>query len=194
MVLILSIITFSPVVEMKSEIAILGGGCFWCTEAVYNELEGVQKVEPGYSGGNYANPTYEDICSGETGHAEVVQIEFNPDVISFEELLDVFFKTHNPTTLNRQGADIGTQYRSIILYTNEKQKETATNYINRLTEKKEYPSTIVTEIKPLVQFYPAEKYHQNYYQKNLQQPYCRMIIQPKVKKVKTEFQPLLKNR
>jgi peptide-methionine (S)-S-oxide reductase len=179
---------------MKSEKAIFGGGCFWCTEAVYNELEGVIKVEPGYSGGNDANPTYEDVCSGETGHAEVVQIEYNPDIISFEQLLEVFFKTHNPTTLNRQGADIGTQYRSIILYTNEEQKQIATNYIKRLTDKKEYSAPIVTEIKPLEHFYLAEKYHQNYYLQNLFQPYCRMVIQPKVKKVKTEFQPLLKKK
>lgn len=192
--LLISMVTIISVSEMKSEKAIFGGGCFWCTEAVYNELEGVIKVEPGYSGGNDANPTYEDVCSGETGHAEVVQIEYNPDIISFEQLLEVFFKTHNPTTLNRQGADIGTQYRSIILYTNEEQKQIATNYIKRLTDKKEYSAPIVTEIKPLEHFYLAEKYHQNYYLQNLFQPYCRMVIQPKVKKVKTEFQPLLKKK
>ena len=194
LIFLLSIITMIPVAEMKNEKAIFGGGCFWCTEAVYNELNGVIKVEPGYSGGDFANPTYEDICSGETGHAEVIEIEFNPAIISFEKLLEVFFKTHDPTTLNQQGADRGTQYRSIILYTNEKQKEIATNFINELTEKKKFASPIVTEIKPLERFYPAEKYHQNYFKRNPLQPYCRVVIQPKVQKVKTEFQPYLKSK
>lgn len=170
---------------MKVEIATLGGGCFWCIEAIYQLVSGVIQVESGYSGGNTINPTYEEVCSGRTGHAEVVQIQFNQEQISYETLLEIFWKIHDPTTLNRQGADIGTQYRSIILYHNERQKEIA------LQSKKEaqtyFSKPIVTEIVEFKAFYKAEEYHQNFYRKNSNHPYCYYTITPKIEKFKKTF-------
>lgn len=174
-----------------TEIAVLGAGCFWCVEAVFQDLKGVLKVESGYTGGTVKNPTYQAICTGTTGHAEVARIEFDPAVISYETLLEVFWTTHDPTTLNRQGADAGTQYRSAIFYTSEAQRETAAK------SKKEFAPTIwdkkiVTEITPLDEFYVAEDYHQNYYNANPNASYCRIVINPKVKKLRETFGDLLK--
>jgi peptide-methionine (S)-S-oxide reductase len=166
-----------PVLEK----AVLGGGCFWCLEAVFKQIEGVASVTSGYAGGHKQNPTYEEVCSGTTGHAEVVQIEFDPSVISYRELLDIFWKTHDPTTLNRQGPDTGVQYRSVILYLNESQKKIALE--SREKASGYFSGPIVTEIKPLMEFYPAEDYHQDYFQKNPYAAYCRIIISPKLKKL-----------
>lgn len=176
----------------KTEIAVFGAGCFWCVEAVFENLKGVYKVESGYSGGTLKNPTYKEVCSGLTGHAEVAKITYNPDEISFETLLSVFFKTHDPTTLNYQGNDHGTQYRSAIFYTSEKQKETAERIIKELNEEKAYPKPIVTEVKPFTVFYKAENYHQDYYKNNPEQAYCHYVIQPKVEKFKKVFKDYLK--
>lgn len=178
--------------ETTYEIVTLGNGCFWCTEAIFQRLEGVIKVESGYSGGTVANPTYEQVCSGTTGHAEVLQITFNPKIISFKEILDVFWKTHDPTTLNRQGNDVGTQYRSAIFYHSEKQKKIAEEYKKELEAKKIWDDPIVTEITPFLKFYSAENYHQNYYNSNQYQPYCMLVINPKLKKFQKEFQNKLK--
>lgn len=178
--------------NLKAENAVFGGGCFWCTEAVFAELKGVTRVESGYSGGTTLNPDYNAVCTGETGHAEVIKITFDPDVISFEKLLEVFFLTHDPTTLNRQGADVGTQYRSVVFYTNEKQKELTNEVIKRLNQKKVYKNPIVTEVSALINYYPAENYHQNYYERNGTQSYCRFVIQPKMEKFKKSFEELLK--
>ncbi|MBD3158956.1 MAG: peptide-methionine (S)-S-oxide reductase MsrA [Candidatus Lokiarchaeota archaeon] len=167
--------------------ATLGGGCFWCTEAVFQRLKGVHSVTSGYAGGDVANPTYQEVCSGNTGHAEVVQIEYDPEVISYEELLDVFFETHDPTTLNRQGNDVGTQYRSIILYHDEQQKTAAIQKKNELDQRDKYESPIVTQISKLDDFYPAEEYHQDYYEKNSGHGYCRIVIEPKLEKVEQTF-------
>lgn len=175
----------------KIEQAIFGGGCFWCTEAVYQELKGVTSVMPGYAGGETANPTYEAVCSGTTGHAEVIKVEFDPAVISYTDLLTVFFATHDPTTVNRQGSDVGTQYRSIILTTTAAQKERAEAFIKDLTDSK--GPSIVTEVKPFTTFYPAEAYHRQYYQNNQSQPYCQLIISPKIDKLKEKYQELLKS-
>ncbi|MDP2207647.1 MAG: peptide-methionine (S)-S-oxide reductase MsrA [Bacteroidota bacterium] len=164
------------------EKATLGGGCFWCTEAVFQTLPGVVSVISGYSGGSKVNPTYEEICTGKTGHAEVVEITFDPAKISYEKLLDVFWKAHDPTTLNRQGADVGTQYRSGIFYHNQKQKISAEK--SKLEAQRQFDDTIVTEIKPLVHFYPAEEYHQNYFEKNPDAAYCKFVIRPKLEKLK----------
>jgi peptide-methionine (S)-S-oxide reductase len=183
--------TGKPETEQK-EIATLGGGCFWCTEAVFSELKGVEQVEPGYSGGSVPNPTYEQVCSGTTGHAEVVQITFNPSVISFKEVLDVFFATHDPTTLNRQGNDVGTQYRSVIFYHNEEQKATAEKVIEELTEAKTWDEPIVTQVEPFKAFYEAEDYHKNYFKRHPEQVYCQAIIAPKVAKLHKLFLPKLK--
>jgi len=172
------------------EQATFGGGCFWCTEAVYLALKGVETVESGYSGGETDNPTYGQISSGRTGHAEVVQITFNPSIISYKEILEIFFATHDPTTLNRQGADVGTQYRSIILYHSEEQKQTALKTIIKL--KNEYKNPIVTQIEPYKKFYIAEDYHQNYYEDNRGQPYCRMVIDPKMQKFYEKYRDKLK--
>jgi peptide-methionine (S)-S-oxide reductase len=166
----------------KLEKIVLGGGCFWCTEAVLDNLPGVTKITPGYSGGITNNPSYDEVCTGRTGHAEVVMVEYDPVQVSLEELLDLFFATHDPTTPNRQGGDIGTQYRSIILYTSEEQKAAIQSFIDGI--RKDYESPIVTEVKPLEAFYPAEDYHQSYYDKNPRQPYCQLVISPKVKKAK----------
>jgi len=166
------------------ETAILGGGCFWCTEAVFQEVKGVEKVASGYSGGTVpGKPTYREICSGLTGHAEVIQITFNPKIISFEDILIIFMTTHDPTTLNRQGADRGTQYRSVIFYQNKKQKEISKKVITQLSEI--YEDKIVTEISPLTVFYEAEIEHQNYYKKNSEQGYCSFVITPKLNKLRS---------
>lgn len=175
---------------MKTEIAVFGGGCFWCTEAIYQELEGVVEVWPGYAGGTTPNPTYEAVCSGRTGHAEAIKIEFDPIKISYQKLLAVFFGTHDPTTLNRQGNDVGTQYRSIILTTSPGQKVAAEAYIKEA--QKDVGDPIVTEIKPLETFYEAEDYHKNYYARNVLQPYCQFVINPKLSKLKEKFRELLK--
>lgn len=168
----------------RTEMATLGGGCFWCLEAVYNELKGVEKVVSGYAGGTVANPTYEQVCSGYTGHAEVTQIKYDPDVITFKDLLDVFFTIHDPTTLNRQGYDEGTQYRSIILYHDEQQKAIAEETIAALEQAKTWEDPVVTAIEPLTEFYPAEDYHQDYFKRNPLQPYCQVVIVPKVAKAR----------
>jgi peptide-methionine (S)-S-oxide reductase len=169
------------------ETVVFGGGCFWCVEAVVSRLKGILSVMPGYAGGKMENPTYEQVCTGETGHAEVARIEFDPQIISFEKLLDVFFKTHDATSLNRQGNDVGTQYRSVILYTNEKQKREIEEFIGKLQELIGENKKIVTEFKPLIKFYPAEDYHKKYFENHADLPYCRFIIQPKVKKIEDEF-------
>ena len=176
----------------KIEECTFGTGCFWCSEAIFKRLKGVVSVTPGYSGGNTPNPTYEDVCTGETNHAEVVRIKFNPEVISFDELLEVFWKTHDPTTLNRQGADVGTQYRSVIFYHNEKQKETAESYKKKIEEAKIWDKPIVTEISPLINFYPAEDYHKNYFENNPANAYCNFVITPKVEKFEKVFRDKLK--
>jgi peptide-methionine (S)-S-oxide reductase len=164
----------------QTETATLGGGCFWCTEAVFQMLPGVKSVTSGYAGGTKENPTYKEVCTGETGHAEVIQIEYDPKVISYEKLLDVFWEAHDPTTLNRQGADSGTQYRSIILYSSEAQKAAAEK--SKAEAQRHFNRPIVTEIVPLRMFYKAEGYHQDYYRENPNQPYCRVVIRPKVEK------------
>jgi peptide-methionine (S)-S-oxide reductase len=171
----------------KTELTTLGGGCFWCTEAVFLEMKGVEKVVPGYSGGHIKNPAYREVTTGRTGHAEVVQITFDPDVTSFSEILEVFFMTHDPTTLNRQGNDIGTQYRSAIFYHNETQKRTAEKVIELFEQEKVYDDPIVTEVTPFETFYLAEDYHHNYFEKNPNQPYCQFVVAPKVEKFKKIF-------
>jgi peptide-methionine (S)-S-oxide reductase len=169
------------------ETVVLGGGCFWCTEAIYKNTEGVVDVTPGYSGGILVNPSYSDVCSGETGHAEVVMIKFDREKIDLNKILDIFFKTHDPTTLNRQGADIGTQYRSVVFYTTEYQKKIVLEKINQLNLEKKFKHEIVTEVLPLSGFYKAEEYHLNYFNRNGNQPYCRFIIEPKIEKFKKYF-------
>ncbi|MFT3739453.1 MAG: peptide-methionine (S)-S-oxide reductase MsrA [Breznakibacter sp.] len=170
------------------EKATLGGGCFWCLEAVFERVRGVESVVSGYSGGKTIDPTYEEVCGGYTGHAEVVQITFNPSVVSYEKLLEVFFAIHDPTTLNRQGADVGTQYRSVVFYHNPLQEEIALKIMADLSLNRVFGAPVVTEVKPLDKFYVAEKYHQNYYSQNTDQPYCRIVIGPKLEKLKKEFQ------
>ncbi len=172
----------------------LGGGCYWCVEAVYDNLEGVESVVSGFSGGATKNPTYKEVCEGNTGHAEVVQITFDPKKTNLDEIFKVFFTVHDPTTLNRQGADVGTQYRSVIFYTNEKQKNAAENIIKELNDNKVYANKIVTEVKPFSIFYKAEDYHQDYYNNNKQQPYCEMVIQPKIEKFEKLFKDRLKKK
>jgi|WetSurMetagenome_2_1015567.scaffolds.fasta_scaffold32784_4 peptide-methionine (S)-S-oxide reductase len=174
------------------QIATFGSGCFWCTEAIFERLNGVVKVESGYSGGKVENPTYEEVCTGTTGHAEVTQITYDPSIISFDELLEVFWKTHDPTTLNRQGNDVGTQYRSVIFYHNEEQKELAENYKVELDKSGVWDNPIVTEISPFTNFYLAEKYHQEYYNNNPNQGYCTFVITPKVEKFEKVFKDKLK--
>jgi len=176
----------------KPETATLGGGCFWCTEAVYKELKGVADVKPGYSGGHVKNPSYREVCTGNTGHAEVVQITFDPGVVSFSDILEVFFKTHDPTTLNRQGNDIGTQYRSVIFYHSEKQKEIAEKVIQLFEKEKIYDKPIVTQVEPFKAFYEAEDYHHDYYERNKNQPYCQFVITPKIEKFEKIFRDKLK--
>jgi len=174
------------------ETAVFGGGCFWCTEAIFQSLKGVDKVTPGYAGGEKTNPSYEEVCSGTTGHAEVVKVEFNPREITFEDLLEVFFNLHNPTTKDQQGADMGTQYRSIILYTSSQQKEVAENYIQKITKENKFSNPIVTELKPITEFYPAESYHQDYFTVHQGAPYCEVVISPKLEKLKEKFSKLVK--
>jgi peptide-methionine (S)-S-oxide reductase len=175
----------------KQEVAVFGGGCFWCTEAVFSELKGVIDVAPGYAGGTFENPTYNDVCSGETGHAEVVKITFNPDIIQYEQLLEVFFKTHDPTTINQQGADIGTQYRSVIFYTSAEQEKIAKELISKLNTKKVFTKPIITEVSQLTHFYEAEKYHHNYFKNNPHKPYCQFVIKQKIEKTRNLFSPLI---
>jgi len=169
-----------------------GAGCFWCTEAVFLNVKGVTKVVSGYSGGKVKNPSYREVCTGLTGHAEVTQITYDPKVVSIEDLLEVFWNTHDPTTLNKQGADEGTQYRSVIFYNDEQQKKIAEQYKKQLEAAHIYKNPIVTEISPLINFYPAEDYHQNYYALNTNQGYCQFVIRPKVEKFKKQFKSKLK--
>jgi peptide-methionine (S)-S-oxide reductase len=175
-----------------TEVATLGGGCFWCLEAVYQELRGVEKVESGYSGGDVPNPTYRQVCSETTGHAEVVQVTFDPDEVSYKDILEVYFTIHDPTTLNRQGADVGTQYRSVIFYHDEDQKRTAEEVISDLEAEAIWNNPIVTEVAPFDEFYVAEDYHQNYFRNNGFQPYCQVIIAPKVAKFRKQHLERLK--
>lgn len=178
----------------RRELATLAGGCFWCLEAVYDQLEGVEKCESGYAGGRTINPTYREVCNGDTGHAEVVQITFDPDVVSYWDLLKVFFTIHDPTTLNRQGADVGTQYRSAIFYHSPEQKEAAEKVISEIASAGIWDSPIVTEVAPLDRFYPAEDYHRDYFVRNPYQPYCMAVIAPKVAKFRQHFLDKLKKR
>lgn len=181
----------TPVPNGLNEI-VLGGGCFWCVEAIFLELRGVKSVVSGYSGGKTTNPTYKEICEGNTGHAEVVKITYDPAQIGLKDLLYIFLHTHNPTTLNRQGNDVGTQYRSVIFYHNNTEKELAQQVINELNADKIWPDPIITELTPAVIFYPAEQYHQNYYNNNQSQPYCSFTITPKIKKLREKFADKLK--
>lgn len=177
----------------KTETAIFAGGCFWCTEAFFTELKGVEKVVSGYIGGKTENPTYKEVCSGYSGHAEAIKITYNPDEIAYEDLLQIFFETHDPTTLNRQGADVGTQYRSEIFYTTEAQKASAGNFIKLLTDQNIFDNKIVTKISSATTFYPAEDYHQDYYAQNSDQPYCTAVIAPKLAKLKKNYKSKLKS-
>jgi len=176
----------------QTEITTLGGGCFWCLEAVYDQLEGVLDVVSGYAGGHMPNPDYKSVCTGMTGHAEVVQVTFDPSVITFKEILEIFFSIHNPTTLNRQGADVGTQYRSEIFYHTEEQKATAEQVIAEIEAAEIWPNPIVTAISALDSFYPAEDYHQEYFQRNPYQGYCQAVVAPKVAKFRQKFTHRLK--
>ena len=177
----------------KMEIATFGNGCFWCTEAIFQELKGVSKAVSGYMGGTKKDPTYKEVCTGTTGHAEVLQITYDPSIISFDELLEVFWKTHDPTTLNRQGNDVGTQYRSAVFYHNEEQKKLASEYKTKLDASGAWNDPIVTEITAASTFYPAEDYHQEYFSLNGSQPYCNFVIRPKVEKFKNVFKDKLKD-
>ncbi len=172
--------------------ATLAGGCFWCLEAVFDQVKGVHGVESGYAGGHMQNPSYREVCNGNTGHAEVVQVHYDPNVVSYEDLLNIFFGIHDPTTLNRQGADVGTQYRSAILYHTDEQKNIAEKFIKDLEMQKIFDHPIVTEVVPLDQFYMAEEYHQEYFAKNPYQPYCMAVVSPKVSKFRKHFLDLLK--
>jgi peptide-methionine (S)-S-oxide reductase len=174
------------------QVATLAGGCFWCLEAVFDELKGVESVESGYTGGKVPNPTYAQVCDGDTNHAEAVQVTFDPEVLSYHDLLTVFFAIHDPTTLNRQGADVGTQYRSAIFYNDEQQKETAEQVIQSIADTKIWDDPIVTEVTPLEKFYQAEDYHQEYFVHNSFQPYCRVVIAPKVTKFRKQYVDQLK--
>jgi len=177
----------------QNEITTLGGGCFWCLEAVYDQLDGVLDVVSGYAGGRVPNPDYKSVCSGRTGHAEVIQVTFDPTVISFKEILEIFFTIHDPTTLNRQGADVGTQYRSEIFYHSEEQKNTAEEVIAEIEAAEIWPNPIVTAISALDTFYPAEDYHQEYFQRNPYQGYCRVVVAPKVAKFRQKYAQRLKD-
>lgn len=179
-------------VKEGMEVATFAGGCFWCTEAIFLEIRGVKSVVSGYIGGRTINPTYKEICTGETGHAEAIQITFNPNEVAYEDLLEVFFGTHDPTTLNRQGADVGTQYRSEVFYHSEDQKLKAENYIQLLEREKLYDKKIVTKVSAATKFYPAEEYHQNYYNQNSSQGYCQMVIAPKLEKLRKYYKSKLK--
>ena len=179
---------------MQIEIATLGNGCFWCTEAIFQQLKGVLKVTSGYCGGHMLNPDYKSVCTGETGHAECLEIEYDAEIIKFEDLLEIFWKTHDPTTLNRQGGDIGTQYRSVIFYHNSNQLDIAKAYRDQLENSKVYSNTIVTSFEPITKFYPAEDYHQGYFLENGHNPYCEMVVRPKVEKFQKIFSSILKNK
>ncbi len=176
------------------EVATLAGGCFWCLEAIFDELEGVEKVVSGYSGGKTANPSYKEVCGGRTGHAEAVQIVFDPKMISYREILALFFSMHDPTTLNRQGDDVGTQYRSVIFYHDDKQRAIAEQLIMELNAAKIWSSPIVTEVAPFSAFYPAEDYHQHYFKQNATQSYCQVVIAPKLEKFRKHYSDKLKNK
>jgi peptide-methionine (S)-S-oxide reductase len=176
----------------KREIAVLGGGCFWCIEAIYSDITGVVSAISGYAGGHIKNPSYEQVCSHTTGHAEVVQVTFDPDVISYRDILEIFFNVHDPTTLNRQGADVGEQYRSVIFYLGDEQKRIAEETVKAFTEARAFKDPIVTQIEPLTEFYPAEDYHQAYFKNNPNQPYCRVVIAPKVNKFRKSHADMLK--
>jgi peptide-methionine (S)-S-oxide reductase len=178
--------------EQNEEMATLAGGCFWCLEAVFADLRGVARVVSGYSGGHVENPTYRAVCDGTTGHAEVVQVTFDPQAVSYRELLEVFFTIHDPTTLNRQGGDVGTQYRSAIFYHSPEQQQTAAEVIAKLEAERVWDAPIVTQVAPFEIFYPAEDYHQEYYQNNASQPYCRAVIAPKVSKFRQKYLEKLK--
>ena len=179
--------------KLSNEVATLGGGCFWCLEPIFKELRGVEDVIVGYAGGQAKSPSYEQVCTGATGHAEVVQITFNPEIISFRDILDVFFSVHDPTTPNRQGADVGTQYRSIILHHTTQQRETAEEVIAELNQQGLWKLPIVTEVSPLKEFYKAEEYHQEYYQKNPWAGYCQVVIRPKISKFQKHYKEQLKS-
>jgi methionine-S-sulfoxide reductase len=179
--------------QTANDTIVLGGGCYWCVEAVYERLDGVVEVVSGYSGGKNENPSYEEVCGGKTGHAEVIRIAFDSTKTSILEILKVFFTVHDPTTLNRQGADVGTQYRSVIFYSSFKQKTIAEELISALNKEKVYSSKIVTEVSPLKEFYIAEDYHQDYYERNKEQGYCRMVIQPKIEKFEKVFGERMKD-
>jgi peptide-methionine (S)-S-oxide reductase len=174
------------------EVATLGAGCFWCIESVFDQLRGVEKVVSGYAGGRRPNPTYQQVCTGTTGHAEVVQVTFDPKIVSFKEILEIFFTIHDPTTLNRQGADVGTQYRSAIFYSSDEQKDIAEEVIKDFNSKGLWDRPIVTEVTPLTEFFPAEDYHQSYFEQNPNQPYCRAVIEPKVSKFRKQYFDKLK--
>ena len=176
----------------KNEVITLGGGCFWCLDAVFTDIKGVEQVVSGYSGGRAANPTYDDVCTGATGHAEVVQLTFDPAVVSLKELLHVFFTLHDPTTKNRQGNDVGTQYRSVVFYRDDAQKSAAEDAIKEIDASGAWDGNAVTEVQPFKAFYPAEGYHQDYYRKNPMQPYCQAIIRPKVAKLRKSYLQMLK--
>lgn len=178
--------------QKEQAIAVFANGCFWCTEAVFSMLKGVSSVAPGYAGGKVENPTYEQVSEGNTGHAESLRIVYNPSIISYDDLLAVFFNTHDPTTLNRQGNDIGTQYRSVIFYGNEEEKRKAEALIKELNASKAYDKPVVTEVKPLEKFYEAEDYHHDYYQNHKDQPYCHLVIEPKLEKLQKRFASLIK--
>ena len=184
---------FAEAQTKKLQKATFGNGCFWCSEAVFQRLKGVESVRSGYEGGDVVNPSYDDVCTGTTGHAEVIEITYDPQKIKYDELLEVFWKTHDPTTLNRQGADIGTQYRSVVFYHNEEQKNIAENYKKELNDKKAFGKPVVTAINKAAPFYVAENYHQNYYNRNGSQPYCHAVIQPKMDKLEKIFKDKLKN-
>ncbi len=187
MVLLVFTSFFGVMANERKETAVLGGGCFWCLEAVYQKVRGVHEVVSGYSGGTIKNPAYREVTTGRTGHAEVVKITFNPDVISYEIILSIFFTIHDPTTLNRQGADVGTQYRSVIFYQDEKQKETALQLMKSISEEKVFANPLVTQLVASAPFYVAEEYHQNYYSRNQEQPYCQVVISPKINKFRSRF-------
>lgn len=178
--------------KTKMELATFGSGCFWCSEAIFSRLNGLESVTSGYSGGEIENPTYKQVCEGETGHAEVIQIKYNPEIISYTELLEVFWQTHDPTTLNRQGTDVGTQYRSVIFYHNEEQKKLAETFMKKLNDEKIYDKPVVTEITQFDKFYKAENYHQDYYEYNRGQGYCNFVITPKIEKFKKVFKNKLR--
>lgn len=177
----------------KVEIAVFGGGCFWCTEAVFSRIKGIQKVTSGYAGGLIPHPSYFQVSEELTGHAEVVQLEYDPSIITYDQLLDIFWHVHDPTTLNQQGADVGTQYRSIILYRSEEQKQKAETFLAKLKATNEFRAPVVTEIKQLDTFYTAEEYHQKYFERNSDQPYCQIVITPKIEKLISKYNALLKD-